>query len=160
MWNGLNVVRPRLIVIEYNAAWVPPLSVTQPDGGSGRSGSNYFGCSFEALVCLGKKKGDGLVGFSFAGTNAFFVRNDLVGDHFLAPFSAAAHYNPPIFYALPLARPSRRHRAAGHSLVAATAAITSSITGPQSPGAVWRNRVMVGYQGESDRAIIQRQSGK
>ena len=38
--------------------------------------------------------GYALVGCDLAGTNAFFVRDDLVGDRFVAPFTAENHYEP------------------------------------------------------------------
>jgi hypothetical protein len=35
--------------------------------------------------------------------NAFFVRRDLVGDHFIAPGSAEEHNEPPRYYLVPAA---------------------------------------------------------
>ena len=43
----------------------------------------------------GHGKGYALVGCNFLGGNAFFVREDLVGDHFLRPFTAENHYESP-----------------------------------------------------------------
>jgi hypothetical protein len=34
------------------------------------------------------------VGCNISGANAFFVRNDLVGDYFHTPFTAENHYEP------------------------------------------------------------------
>ena len=47
-----------------------------------------------ALEALGREKGYGLVGCCFQGNNAFFVRDDLLGDRFCAPYTAANHYEP------------------------------------------------------------------
>ena len=47
-----------------------------------------------------------LVGCCVAGINAFFVREDLVGDLFCTPFTAENHYEPPRYYL--------GSRAAGH----------------------------------------------
>jgi len=35
------------------------------------------------------------VGCDAVGVNAFFVREDLLGERFLPPFTAAHHYQPP-----------------------------------------------------------------
>jgi hypothetical protein len=77
----------------------PPLSLVVPyEPNHTWDGSNYFGASLEALVRLGRSKGYQLVGCNFSGTNAFFVRNDLVGDLFLDPPTAEEHYEPPRYY--------------------------------------------------------------
>ena len=57
-------------------------------------GTNYFGASLKALTILGAKKGYELVGCNFGGTNAFFVRRDLLADHFRRPFTAENHFEP------------------------------------------------------------------
>ena len=99
IWKAIDA-RPRVVVVEYNATWHPPMSVTVPydDRGCqipGFINTNYFGASLEALVCLGREKGYRIVGCGFAGINAFFVREDLVGDKFLEPATAGEHYEPP-----------------------------------------------------------------
>ena len=96
LWSALEAIRPRVVVIEYNATLKPPLSVTIPyDPAERWDGSSYFGASLSALEKLGRQKGYALVGCCFSGVNAFFVRQDLVGDHFCAPFTAENHYEPP-----------------------------------------------------------------
>lgn len=96
LWAALDGLRPRVAVIEYNAGWAPPLDVTvRPQPGRGWDGTTNHGASLVALERLGRRKGYALVGCSFAGVNAFFVRQDLVGDRFAAPFTAANHYEPP-----------------------------------------------------------------
>jgi hypothetical protein len=99
VWKAIEVVRPRVVVIEYNAAFRPPLSITVPYDPHGRwDGSNYYGASLEALVRLGAAKGYAIVGCSIAGVNAFFVRADLAGDKFCTPATAEEHYEPPRHY--------------------------------------------------------------
>lgn len=99
VWKALTVVQPRVVIIEYNATWRPPMSITIPyDVGYAWNGTNYFGASLEALTALGRSKGYTLVGCCVAGVNAFFVRNDLVGDQFLGPFTAEEHYEPPRYF--------------------------------------------------------------
>ena len=99
VWKAIEVVRPRVVVIEYNAAFRPPLSITVPYDPHRRwDGSNYYGASLEALVRLGGSKGYAIVGCSIAGVNAFFVRADLAGDRFFTPATAEEHYEPPRHY--------------------------------------------------------------
>jgi hypothetical protein len=40
------------------------------------------------------------VGCSLGGANAFFVRQELVAEHFASPFTAAHHYEPPRYFLL------------------------------------------------------------
>jgi hypothetical protein len=99
VWKAIDAVRPRVVAIEYNAAFRPPLSITVPYDPQGRwDGSNYHGASLEALVRLGTAKGYAIVGCSIAGVNAFFVRGDQCGDRFLTPATAQEHYEPPRHY--------------------------------------------------------------
>jgi hypothetical protein len=99
VWKAIDVIDPRVVVIEYNATLRPPLSLVVPYNPQQTwSGSNYFGASLEALVKLGRTKGYRLVGCNFAGSNAFFVREDLAKDLFLDPPTAEEHYEPPRYY--------------------------------------------------------------
>ena len=96
LWQAISTVKPRLVVIEYNATWPPFMRKTVAhDPAMQWDGSNFSGASLGALEALGRKKGYCLVGCSLAGVNAFFVREDLVGDKFCAPFTAENHYEPP-----------------------------------------------------------------
>ncbi|AWN43297.1 hypothetical protein [Methylobacterium durans] len=99
IWKAITDVRPRVVIIEYNATWLPPLSISVPYAPSAvHDGSNYFGASLNAFAKLGTEKGYDLVGCCLAGVNAFFVRRDLVQGRFLAPGSAEEHYEPPRYY--------------------------------------------------------------
>lgn len=99
VWDAIRTVRPRLVVIEYNAALPPHVRKTVPiDAAMAWDGSNYYGASLGALEALGRGKGYSLVGCTLAGVNAFFVRDDLVADHFCAPFTAENHYEPARYY--------------------------------------------------------------
>jgi hypothetical protein len=104
VWKAIRAVNPRVVVIEYNASLRPPLSLVVPYRPDGQwDGSNFYGASLEALVRLGAEKGYRIVGCSLAGVNAFFVRQDLCGGHFLEPATAQEHYEPPrhFLYLLP-----------------------------------------------------------
>lgn len=99
LWKAIRSVSPRLVVIEYNATFPPHVSQTVAYNPDMRwDGSNFSGASLGALEKLGRTKGYTLVGCSLAGVNAFFVRNDLVGDKFCPPFTAENHYEPPRYY--------------------------------------------------------------
>jgi len=98
-WKAIDVIAPRVVTIEYNATLRPPMSLTVPyDPRGAWDGTNFYGASLAALVALGAAKGYRLVGCSIAGVNAFFVRAELCGDHFLEPATAEEHYEPPRHY--------------------------------------------------------------
>lgn len=92
VWQALKS-RPRVIMIEYNATFRPPAAVVQSYTKEPFwNGGNFYGASLKAYEYLGREKGYQLVGCNFAGTNAFFVRDDLVGDRFSQPYTAEHHY--------------------------------------------------------------------
>ena len=84
LWEALESVRARLVVIEYNAALDPHAALVQPYSPTGPDGTAYFGASLGGLEALGRRKGYRLVHTELAGVNAFFVREDLAGDAVLA----------------------------------------------------------------------------
>src|SRR3989344_1136904 len=84
VWKAIKGYSPRLVVIEYNASL--PLSESKTvkyDPNAIWDGTNYFGASLLALVNLGKSKGYTLIGCDNKGVNAFFIRDDLVANHFV-----------------------------------------------------------------------------
>jgi hypothetical protein len=83
LWEALELIRPRLVVIEYNASLDPRVPLVQPYAPEGPDGTTFFGASLAALEALGHRKGYRLVHTELAGVNAFFVRADLAGDKFL-----------------------------------------------------------------------------
>jgi hypothetical protein len=107
VWKAIEIVTPRVVVIEYNAGLHPPLSLTVPyEPNRAGDGTNFFGASLEALVRLGRDKGYRVVGCNISGSNAFFVREDLCADHFIEPATAEEHYEPPRhFFSFLLAGP-------------------------------------------------------
>lgn len=109
VWNALSV-RPRVVVVEYNASWAPPIDAVmayQPDYCWTDHGDNRAGASLCAFARLGAAKGYALVGCSASGVNAFFVRADLAEGRFLAPFDAATHFEPPRYFLCNLHRGHR-----------------------------------------------------
>ena len=101
VWQAIAHYHPRVVVIEYNATFPPPATWVMPqDAGYRWNGTAKFGASLEAFVQLGADKGYSLVGCTLGGANAFFVRQDLLGEHFSKPFTASHHYEPPRYYLL------------------------------------------------------------
>ncbi len=71
-----------MLVVEYNAKFVPPLSITIKYNSEHRwSNDDYHGASLQAFVDMLAPKGYSLVSCNVSGANAFFVRNeDMVGN--------------------------------------------------------------------------------
>jgi hypothetical protein len=85
VWKEIDVISPRIVVIEYNYRFGADNAVTIPyDPHFVRQKAHYsmiyFGASLPALVSLGKKKGYSFIGCNSNGLNAFFVRTDVLGD--------------------------------------------------------------------------------
>jgi hypothetical protein len=98
VWQAINVISPRVVVIEFNSKFPPPLSIVQEyDPMNVWRGTDYMGASLEALTRLGRRLGYSLVGTTLMGLNAFFVRSDLVADYFQIPHSAENHFNAHAF---------------------------------------------------------------
>ena len=81
VWQAIDYVIPRLVVIEYNASFGPERAVTIPYGSPEKPETQgieyYHGASLTALERLGKQKGYVLLGCESKGVNAFFVRREL-----------------------------------------------------------------------------------
>ena len=89
--DAIRSISPRVIVAEYNAKFPPDIFwVMQYNEAHHWDSSDYFGASLKALADLLAARGYALVGCSVLGTNAFFVRKDLV-----APPPHSARHSPP-----------------------------------------------------------------
>ena len=85
VWEAIEVISPRIAIIEYNAKFGIDKAVTVPyDPNFIRSKAHYSmlysGASLKALCLLGTKKNYTFVGCNSAGNNAFFVRKDVKPD--------------------------------------------------------------------------------
>ena len=99
MLEAIKCVNPRVIVIEYNARFFPPvLYCMDYDENHVFRHNDSFGASLKFLEVNLSRKGYCLVGCNITGVNAFFVREDLVSDRFQSPFTAESHYEPSRFY--------------------------------------------------------------
>lgn len=95
VFDAITCVVPRVVVIEYNAKFPPPMIYCMDyDERHAWSGDDNFGASLKFLEQGFARRGYRLVGCNLTGSNAFFVRADLVGSKFLEPFSAENHYEP------------------------------------------------------------------
>jgi hypothetical protein len=95
VWEKLVDYSPRVVVMEYNAKFPPPQSVSiSYNSNHVWDRTDYMGASLSALNKLGKSKGYTLVGCDRKGINAFFVLNELVENNFrVKPESEL--YRPP-----------------------------------------------------------------
>ena len=77
IWMALADWRPRIVVVEYNAALPLGEALVQPPEHKGWDGTDYFGASATAFEDLGFSRGYRLVHTDLTGTNLFLVREDL-----------------------------------------------------------------------------------
>jgi hypothetical protein len=83
VWDAINVIKPRIVICEYNSLFGPEKSVTTPYAPrfirtNAHYSNLYYGASISALTKLADIKGYALVGGNKAGNNIFFVRTDLM----------------------------------------------------------------------------------
>ncbi len=83
VWEAITAVQPAIVVAEYNSLLGPERAVTVPydptfQRAKAHHSHSYYGASLAALVALGRKKGMAFVGSNTAGSNAFFVRRELL----------------------------------------------------------------------------------
>lgn len=96
IWEEINVIKPRIVICEYNSTFGNEKKLTVPYKADFVRGNEhyselYFGASLAAFCDLAEKKGYDFIGTTSAGVNAYFVRKDLS-----APFkkySAKEGYN-------------------------------------------------------------------
>jgi hypothetical protein len=121
VWKAIESINPRVVVLEYNNALGPDLSVTVPykadfvwqgnkismqryrvkkvmNSFLGKKTKdwfdNYYGASLTAFAKLGKQKGYRLIGCEHYGINAFFIRED-IGEEILPEIAPSACFNHP-----------------------------------------------------------------
>ena len=111
VWEAIEVISPRIVVTEYNAKFPPPLKWSIAyDPNQLWDYSDYQGASLAALAELGSRKNYQLVGCNINGTNAFFVRQDLLKGLFLESPDPMVYYHPPRYYLMEGFRQMSGHR--------------------------------------------------
>jgi hypothetical protein len=85
VWQAISVIRPAIVVIEYNHRFGIDAAVTIPYeenfDRTRRQPTIYFGASLKALCWLAERKGYDFVGCNSNGVNAFFVCQEKRPDH-------------------------------------------------------------------------------
>lgn len=82
VWEALEVIKPLIVICEYNSIFGPSAPVTIPyDSSFARSKAHYSnlyaGTSLAALDHIAKQKGLRFLGCNAAGNNAYFVNESL-----------------------------------------------------------------------------------
>ena len=103
IWESINCIQPRVVVLEYNAALGHRHCLSVPYRPDFRRRGAHWGASLPAFVKLGRQKGYRLVGCDSSQVNAFFVRAG-IGEESLPEVEAAACFASP---ATGSARPSQ-----------------------------------------------------
>ena len=83
--EALHDWRPAILIVEYNDAfgWKRPVSVPYDSAFVRRQkhfSNQYWGANLPAFCYLAGKRGYALVGTNIVGSNAFFVRRELLND--------------------------------------------------------------------------------
>lgn len=83
--EAIDVVSPRIIVVEYNSTFGSEAAVTVPydpsfDRTKAHPSNLYWGASLAALCLAADRMGMAFVGSNSNGNNAFFVRRDVLAD--------------------------------------------------------------------------------
>lgn len=81
LWEAIQGIWPRVVVVEYNPAFGDRALVVPYSGGPTRDRhADYYGASLAAYTRLGCRLGYQLVGVNHLGFNAFFVKRALGGE--------------------------------------------------------------------------------
>ena len=91
--NKLKTISPRVIVVEYNAKFPPPIrKCIKYDPKFIWKYDDYFGTSLQLLEDNLKNFGYVLAGCNILGVNAFFIKKKLVQNKFPKNTTAKFHY--------------------------------------------------------------------
>lgn len=98
IWRAISIVRPYIVVCEYNGVFGASRALTVPydpqfERFAKHHSGIYAGASLHALEILAESKGYACVGCNSGGNNAFFVRTDVLEESGLSrakkPFKPA-----------------------------------------------------------------------
>ena len=96
IFESISSVEPRVIVIEYNAKFPPPIIYCM--GYNEKhiwDSTDNFGASLKFLEIKLKEKGYDLIGCNLTGSNAFFVREHLTKDNSCPRLQQKTILSPP-----------------------------------------------------------------
>lgn len=101
VWKSINVINPRVVVMEYNTALAfKSLSIKyDPNlhyGDICQKNPLYYGASLTALTKLAKTKGYILVACDSHGHDAFFVKKEVAEGKFIELSPEEAFYSNPV----------------------------------------------------------------
>lgn len=102
--------QPRVVVIEYNATFPPPEDkVVEYKSDYSWDLSIYQSASIQAMYNLGRHLGYSLVCAESSGYNLFFIRDDIVGDHFHGVNDVKMLYRTPKLGHRPCSPDGKKH---------------------------------------------------
>ena len=94
VFKSIGVINPRVVIIEYNVKFPPPIKWVMPYNANHIwDGTEKQGASLQAIVDLAKIKGYELVATNISGINAFFVRKDLYNKDIFPENNSAQNLN-------------------------------------------------------------------
>ncbi|MDK1024630.1 MAG: hypothetical protein QGD92_10410 [Gammaproteobacteria bacterium] len=97
--EAINCINPRLIVLEYNAKFAPPIEYCMDYDESGSwDHDDCFGASIKFLENRLHGRGYSLVACGMTGLNCFFVQSELVEGKFTPPYTSEHLYQPARYY--------------------------------------------------------------
>ena len=110
VWQAIKCIKPRVVVIEYNAKFPPEFAwIMEYNSEHIWQGDDEQGASLKALELLGSTLGYQLVGTSFTGSNAFFVQKNLSKNLFPKPATSENLYNPMRFISYISGHPAKKY---------------------------------------------------
>ncbi|HLP43844.1 MAG TPA: hypothetical protein VK145_01040 [Candidatus Nanoarchaeia archaeon] len=101
VWKNISIINPRVVVMEYNAAFGLNSVTMKYDPkfhfqNTYKENPLYFGVSLPALAKLASSKGYALVACDSHGHDAFFVRKDVVEGKFKQLTAEESFYPNPV----------------------------------------------------------------
>lgn len=95
IFTDLLSLQPRVFCVSYNGMLPADLDWAAPyDAKAEWDGTTLFGSTLGTLSTAAEAGGYSLVACELSGTDAFFVRHDLLNDRFLKPGDAMFHWEP------------------------------------------------------------------
>ena len=103
--KAINVINPRVIILEYQDILGPKQSLTIPyvadfSAEQTPTGPNYYGASLSAFVKLLSGRGYRYIGSQSLGFNAFFVKEAIAKNIFPEASLAAAFAHPKVIHGI------------------------------------------------------------